>query len=205
MRARVIGISGFPEALCTFRGGAIEHVFSTGISRTIEPEAELPGGPIVLQLQFSPEFDTKGSVRSVIGVSRDITEIKRTQENLRTHQIELEMQNDELRVKQAEIEALHVRYFDLYDLAPVADFTLSQNGLILEANLTAAEFLGLTRNELITKQFTGFMTTDSADIFYLHGKRLFATGMTQHCELRVTPRGNRFRRLHEVCHVAERG
>lgn len=176
---------GFPEALCALWEISIEHVFNTGVSRTIEFETELLSGPTVLQLKFSPEFDARGSVHSVIGVSRDITDLKRTQENLSTHQIELEMQNGELRVQQVEIEALHLRYFDLYDMAPVADFTLSQTGLILEANLTAAEMLGLSRNELITKQFAGFITTDSADTFYLHGKQLFATGMTQHYELRM--------------------
>ncbi len=51
------------------------------------------------------------------------------------HQIELEMQNDELRRAQQELEASRVKYFDLYDLAPVGYFTVSEQGLILEANL----------------------------------------------------------------------
>ena len=58
---------------------------------------------------------------------------------LTVHQIELEMQNEELRHAQAELEAARARYFDLYDLAPVSYLTIGQNGLILEANLTAAK------------------------------------------------------------------
>jgi len=61
---------------------------------------------------------------------------------LRVHQIELEMQNEELRRAQAELDASWARYFDLYDLAPAGYFTLSEEGLILEANLTAATLLG---------------------------------------------------------------
>ena len=72
----------------------------------------------------------------------DITERKRIEEDLRIHQIELTMQNEELRQAQREIEASRARYFDLYDLAPVGYFTVSEKGLILEANLTAASLLG---------------------------------------------------------------
>jgi PAS domain-containing protein len=61
---------------------------------------------------------------------------------LRVHQIELEVQNDELRRAQAELEVARARYFDLYDLAPVGYCTVSEKGLILEANLTAATLLG---------------------------------------------------------------
>ena len=67
---------------------------------------------------------------------------------LRVHQSELEMQNEELRRAQLELDATRARYFDIYDLAPVGYCTLSEQGLILEANLTAAALLGVARGEL---------------------------------------------------------
>ncbi len=58
---------------------------------------------------------------------------------LRVHQIELEIQNDELRRAQEEVDAARARYFELYDLAPVGYCSLNNAGLIEQANLTAAD------------------------------------------------------------------
>ena len=70
---------------------------------------------------------------------------------LQVHQIELEMQNEELRRTQAELDATRERYFDLYNLAPVGYCTISEQGLILEANLTAASLLGLAAVRLASR------------------------------------------------------
>jgi len=72
-------------------------------------------------------------------------EIRRQFHELRVHQIELEMQNRELCNAHAELDIAQAHYFDLYNLAPVGYCTLSEQGLILEANLTAATLLGLAR------------------------------------------------------------
>jgi PAS domain S-box-containing protein len=112
---------------------------------------------------------------------------------LRVHQIELEMQNEELRRAQAEIEDGRARYFDLYDLAPVGYCTLSEKGLILEANLTAATLLGVVRSALIKQPLSRFILKEDRDIYYLHRKHLFETGEPQQCELRlVKPDGAPF-------------
>ena len=85
---------------------------------------------------------------------------------LRVHQIELEVQNEELRRAQAELEASRARYFDLYDLAPVGYFTVSEQGLILEANLTAAGLLGVPRAALVNKPLTRFIVRGDQDIYF---------------------------------------
>lgn len=104
---------------------------------------------------------------------------------LRVHQIELEMQNEELRRAQEELDAARARYFDLYDLAPVGYLTLSENGLVLEANLTAANLLSVTRNALIRRPLTRFILKEEQDVFYYHRERLVETGEPQVCELQM--------------------
>jgi PAS domain S-box-containing protein len=103
-------------------------------------------------------------------------ETQKTLHELRVHQIELEMQNEELRRTQAELDAVRGRYFDIYDLAPVGYCTLSEEGVILEANLTAANLLGVTRDALVKQPISRFIFKEDQDIYYLHRKQLFETG-----------------------------
>jgi PAS domain S-box-containing protein len=108
---------------------------------------------------------------------------------LRVHQIELEMQNEELRRAQEALEESRARYFDLYDLAPVGYLTLSAKGLILEANLTAADLLGVTRGALARNLLSGFVLREDEDIYYRYRRQLFETLTTQVCELRMARGG----------------
>ena len=104
---------------------------------------------------------------------------------LQVHQIELEMQNEELRRAQKELEESRDRYSDLYDFAPVGYFSFDKNGLIIEVNLTGAKKLGVERNFLIKKPFSLFISPDSRDVFYLHMRQVFSTGVRQTCELKL--------------------
>ncbi len=114
-------------------------------------------------------------------------------QELQVHQIEQEMQNEELRRAQQELEASRAKYFDLYDLAPVGYVLLSEQDLILEINLTAAKLLGVERSRLVRQPMTRFIVRGDQDIYCLHHKRLFETGAPQACELRmVRPDGAPF-------------
>lgn len=104
---------------------------------------------------------------------------------LRVHQVELEMQNDELRHAHAKIEEAKERYFDLYDLAPVGYLTLSVQGIILQANLTSTHLLAVIRAELVRQPITRYIYREDQDVFYQLRKRLIATGAPQMCELRM--------------------
>ena len=78
-------------------------------------------------------------------------ETKRLFHELQVHQIELEMQNDELRQTQAELDASQAHYFDLYDLAPVGYMTISEKRMIREVNLAAANIFGVDRSALVNE------------------------------------------------------
>ncbi len=95
------------------------------------------------------------------------------------------MQNRELRRAQAELDAARTRYFDLYDLAPVGYLTLSQAGLIQEANLTAATLLGVGRAGLVKQPISRFILKDDQDRYYRYRKHLLEIGPAPACELRV--------------------
>ena len=112
-------------------------------------------------------------------------ETQRTLHELRVHQIELEMQNEELRRVQAELEDSRASYVDLYDFAPVGYCTLSEEGFILKANLTAASLLGVSRSTLVGERFTRFIVPEDEDVYYYRRERLFETGAPQSCELRL--------------------
>lgn len=112
---------------------------------------------------------------------------------LRVHQVELEMQNDELRQAQVALEAARARYFDLYEMAPVGYITFSEQNMILEANLRAAALLGVDRSELARQAITRFIDPEDQAAFYLHRKKLFETGEAQSYELRMKrPDGGKF-------------
>ena len=95
------------------------------------------------------------------------------------------MQNDELRRIQGELEKTRDKYSHLYDFAPVGYFTLSEKGIIEEANLSCAAMLGVERSSLIGKPFSRFIFKDDQDVFYFHRKTLFEANAKQVCELRL--------------------
>lgn len=86
--------------------------------------------------------------------------------DLQVHQIELEIQNRELREKQQELEAARDKYADLYDFAPVGYLTLDDKGVIREINLTAAEQLGKPRKQLVDKPLSAYLVNGDSKLFF---------------------------------------
>ncbi|RPH41795.1 MAG: PAS domain S-box protein, partial [Desulfobulbaceae bacterium] len=119
-------------------------------------------------------------------------ETRRILHELQVHQIELELQNEELRRVQLELEATRTRYFDLYELAPVGYCTISSKGQILEANLTAATLLEADKSLLAKRPLTAFIAPDDQTTCYLQLKNLFDTGQPQSFELRTARKDGPF-------------
>ncbi len=114
-------------------------------------------------------------------------DIRRLVHELEVHQIELEMQNEELVQTQVDLEKSRDRYIDLYDFAPVGYLTLSEKGIILEANLTATKLLGTERKKLIRQRLASFVFSEDQNAFYFFSKQVFESQTQLAGEVRLIP------------------
>ena len=115
----------------------------------------------------------------------DVMNIKQLIHELRVHQIELEMQNDELRKVQQEIEVSRKKYFDLYNFAPVGYFTFDKEGQVLEVNLHASQIFGVDRRSFLNSNFYSYILHDDCDLFYWHLAKVCETRTRHSCEIRM--------------------
>jgi PAS domain S-box-containing protein len=123
---------------------------------------------------------------------------------LQVNQIELEMQNEELRQTQLALEESRDRYLDLYDYAPVGYFTLDETAHVLEVNLSGAGLLGMERGTLIGKPLTSFVHKETQDTFYFHRNQVLQTGTRHRCEIKlVKPDGSWFHAQLESVGIAD--
>ena len=135
----------------------------------------------------------------------DLEHVAELLHELEVHQIEIELQNEELRETTHRLEISRTRYFDLYDLAPVGYLTLTERNIIRQANLTAAEKLGVPRADLIGRPLTRFIVAEDQDTFYLQRKALFETNRRQNCELRLVSADGDSHWMHIDAVLAEDG
>ncbi len=137
---------------------------------------------------YLPHGGDDGAFRGFVGLITDVTQSRKVEEDLRTHQIELETQNEDLRRAHAELESVKNNYMDLYDFAPTGYVTVSDTGLVLEANLTACRLLGLERSSFINRPFSRCICPDSQDAYYVFCRRLFETQSEATCEIQLQPK-----------------
>ncbi len=102
---------------------------------------------------------------------------------LHVHQIELEMQNEELQRAQFALEESRDRYMDLYEFAPVGYFTLTSKALISEVNLTGATLLGEERGKLLKSSFARFVTNADGDRYHRFIGNVLQHGKRETCDL----------------------
>ena len=110
-------------------------------------------------------------------------DLQRLVHELQVHQIELEMQNDELRQTYETAENMLRKFTVLFDLSPMGYFTLDTEGVISELNFTAAEMLGERRFSLINSNFKLFIAEDSKDVFNDFFRKIFTSNAKESCEV----------------------
>lgn len=114
-------------------------------------------------------------------------EVRKLVHELSVHQIELEIQNEELRQATERLEYAHQAYFKLYDLAPVGYLTIDENGKILKANLFLATLLNIDRRTLLGTSITDLIFKEDQDTYYHFRRQTFVpSGPQRSCELRIT-------------------
>ena len=118
---------------------------------------------------------------------RTEADMRRLLHELQVHQVELEMQNEELRSAREELELSRNKYAELYDFAPLGYFVFDTAGLIREVNLAGAQLLGIERQLLANKPFTGFIAdAEGRKIFSNHLTLVLQRQVILRCEIKLT-------------------
>ncbi|MGB5298441.1 MAG: EAL domain-containing protein, partial [Thiogranum sp.] len=136
------------------------------------------------QLRQRAETRLEAEDRSTVETPPE--DVARLLYDLHTHQIELEMQNEELRHAQHELLKARDRYIRLYDLAPVGYLTISEKGLMLETNQTFVNMLGMERQHLINQPLSAHIVQPDQDAYYLFISQLRKVKQQKTCELRMS-------------------
>ncbi|MBN1791787.1 MAG: hypothetical protein JW830_14900 [Bacteroidales bacterium] len=110
-------------------------------------------------------------------------DVKKLMHELQVHQIELEMQNEELREANDTAEAALKKFTMLYDFAPMGYFTLDSEASICELNFTGAEMLGDKRFSLINSNFKLFVSEDSLPVFNNFFRKVYTSNAKESCEV----------------------
>ena len=128
-----------------------------------------------------------------IGPSPAEEDARRMVHELQVHQIELELQNEELKQTRQALERQLEKYSDLYNFAPVGYFTLDRDGTIREANLTSAKLLGIERPRMVGRRLGSFLSHESRPAFDGFLTKVYEGTAAETCE--VALHGDRLRHL----------
>ena len=132
------------------------------------------------RLRALPEVSEDTSTESIVELVHD----------LRTHQIELEMQNEELRNAQVALIDSRDAFADLYDFAPLGYVTCDERGLVVQANLTLVDWLGTERSSFVAQPFSAFIIDEDQDVYYQLRHRLLEGRTPPSGELRLRRQGD---------------
>ena len=133
-----------------------------------------------------PLLNADGTLRGYRGSDTDVTRRKNTEEDLRTHQIELEIQADELKKSKFAVEESRDKFLELYDFAPNGYLTLSDKGQIVEVNLTCSTLLGVERSELVNARFSKYIVEKDVEVWHWYFINVLNQDEKKSCTIRLT-------------------
>jgi two-component system sensor histidine kinase DegS len=126
-----------------------------------------------------------GKNQATSGAGASNADTRRLLHELQVHQIELEMQNEELKKARDEMEAGLEKYSELYDFAPVGYLTLDREGTICEANLAAASLLGIPRAPLVKQRLGLFVAPPDRPLYVDFLTQVFQSQGRQECDMSI--------------------
>jgi PAS domain S-box-containing protein len=165
------------------------------------------GGNSYLRLKAEEQLRLRSPEKNETASKADLLKLIH---ELEVHQIELELQSEELILANSQARAASEKYEELYDFAPSGYFTLSRQGTILEMNLCAAKMLGKARSLLINSRFDSHLEVDSRFVFKKFLEEVFQSKSNIICDVILSNSGDNTMHLHltgiisethEQCHV----
>ncbi|MGA2090638.1 MAG: response regulator, partial [Endomicrobiales bacterium] len=190
-------VSGFLKdeaAVELLKAGAADYLLKQNTSRL--------GSAISNALSLKKSKEEKAHAEDELKISNQkleqrvqerTTELSKANESLRTHQNELEMQNEELVRTKADLESVKDKYLDLYDFAPIGYFTLAQDGTIIRVNLTGSQLVGMERAKVLLRRFQLFVSPDDRETFSTYLKNAFLGLCPQKADIKlIRDNGNAF-------------
>jgi PAS domain-containing protein len=133
-------------------------------------------------LREKAEKQLNAKQKQVDGLLKE-TDVNKLLHELQVHQIELEMQNEELRQAYETAETALKKYTMLFDLSPMGYFSLDAEGAICDLNFTGADMLGERRFSLIDSNFKLFISKDSMPVFNEFFKKVYTSNAKESCEV----------------------
>jgi PAS domain S-box-containing protein len=118
-------------------------------------------------------------------LSKTNADLQRLLHELQVHQIELEMQNEELLQTRMQLERMLEMYVGMYTLARVGYFTVTHEGIVISANATGLQLLGAEQNAVIGKRFDSFVSPESRITFRTFLNKILTTGQKAICEINL--------------------
>ncbi len=133
----------------------------------------------------NPLFNEKWNIDWIVSTIRDISEQKELQHDLETHQIELQMQNEQLKVLNDFLQTSQSKYFELYDLAPIGYCTIDENGIFYNFNLKISSMVWVTKEDIKRRNFNSFIFQEDINKYILFIRDIFKTNTQKSCEVRM--------------------
>ena len=146
-------------------------------------QKKAPSSAKPAQLRSRAEDHLREQKKLKTGGAKNAVDSQRLLHELQVHQIELEMQNTELRQARDELEVALENYTDLYDFAPVGYFTLTTAGVINQVNLTGTKLVGIERSRLVGSNFGRLVVPELRPIFYAFLKKVSANQTKESIDL----------------------